>query len=293
MKRSVLLVVAAVAAVALLVAFLQERKHHQATQVEFATSRAAADSVRQSYEAAVDAIVEIQDSLTAIMPTEAQVMQVSRGLEGGENLNRTQHEQVLQRISDLKASIQAGKQLIRRLEDRLGESQKRIEGLEKLVENLKMMVEEREQTITMLFARVDSLRFRVGDLEQDVAEGEQKIAEQEEVIEARERELATIHYIIGTKKTLKSLGVVQDSGGFLGLGKSSQLSGTFDESKFRPLDTATSNVLHIAGKKPEVLTGQNKSSYRLVPVAPDRSELRITDPNEFRKVRYLVVQVEG
>ena len=41
-----------------------------------------------------------------------------------------------------------------------------------------------------------------------------------------------------------------------------------------------------------VLTAQAQSSYTIVSSSPDWHELRITDPEEFRKVRYLVVQVE-
>jgi myosin heavy subunit len=293
MKRWLFPVLAVLVAVILLVGLFKERKSHDLTRQEFAAARLSADSVRQGYEAAVDAIVEIQDSLSAIMPSDAQVMQISRGLESGSSLNQTQQQQVMQRISDLKANVQAGKQLIRRLEERLGESQKRIEGLERLVNNLKSMVAQREQTITALFGRVDSLRIRVVDLETDVAEGQQQIADQQQVIQDKDRELSTIHYVIGTKKSLETLGVVRAMGGFLGLGKTSRLSGTMDPAKFKPLDTSHEKVLHITGKKPVVLTGQSQASFRLVPVSPERTELRIIDPIEFRKVRYLVVQVEG
>jgi predicted nucleic acid-binding Zn-ribbon protein len=292
MKRTVLLVLALLLAVGLGISLRSERRQHQDTRVLYQATRASEDSLRQSFEAAVDAIAMIQDSLLAIMPSESQVMHLSRNIESGGKMSGTRSEEILQRISDLKAGIQTSKQMIHKLEERLAESEGKILGLERLVENLKQMVAQREETITNLFARVDSLRIRVGALETDVATGQKTIEEQKQVIQERDKELSTIYYVIGTKKSLVQLGIVRESGGFIGLGKTSQLSGTMDQKHFRPLDTDVEKVLRILGKKPAVLSGQSLASYKLVPTSPDRAELRITNPVEFRKVRYLVIQVE-
>ena len=41
-----------------------------------------------------------------------------------------------------------------------------------------------------------------------------------------------------------------------------------------------------------VLSGQVGTSYQMVPIREDLYQLRITNAAEFRKVRYLVIQVE-
>jgi hypothetical protein len=146
--------------------------------------------------------------------------------------------------------------------------------------------------IRTLSARVDSLKVRVARLETDVAVGNERIQEQKTVIEEKRREISAVAYIIGSRKRLKLLGLLEESGGFIGIGKTSQLSGKFPLEYFTVIDTDAERTIRVAGKEPTVLSGQNRSSYQLVPVTEDWSELRITDPGEFRKVRYLVIQVQ-
>ena len=292
MRRTAVLLGITVVAIGLLIALLNERHEHETTQLLYVQTRTAEDSLRHSYETAVDAIVQIQDSLAAIMPSEAQVMHLTQGLETGGTLNRARRDQVMQRISDLHASIRSSKEMIRRLEERLKDSEGKIAGLEKLVTNLKLMVAQREEMIAALSGRIDSLRTRVGELEVDVAEGQQQIAAQAQVIEERDRELSTVYYVVSSHENLKRLGVVRDEGGVLGIGRTTRLSGQMDQSVFTPFDTDALTTLKIAGRKPLVLSGQDRASFELVNLSTDWTELRITNPEEFRKVRYLVVQVD-
>ena len=292
MKRGVVIGVLAVLLVSLGVAVLMSERRVRDTQVLYTSTKAAEDSIRARYESAVDAFAEIQDSLAAILPSESDVMHLSRDLEGGSPMTEPRRERVLHQIKDLNASIQNSKAIIRRLEQRLQESGTRLAGLERLVENLKRSVGEREAMIEFLTVRVDSLRVRVTHLETDVAAGEERIREHQETIKERERELSTIYYVVGTRETLKRLGVVQETGGLIGLGKTPQLTGKLDPTLFTPFDTDAVSTLRVAGRKPAVLTAQNRSSYQIVSLSPEWSELRISDPREFRKVRYLVVQVD-
>jgi hypothetical protein len=292
MKRRAVLLGFTLVAVGLLIALLNEQHKHETTRRLYVETRTSEDSLRRSYESAVDAIVDIQDSLAAIIPSEAQVMHLTQGLETGGTINRARRDQVMQRISDLHASIRSSKEMIRRLEERLKDREGKIVGLERMIENLKLMVAQREEMVSVLTARIDSLRTRVGELETDVAQGRQQIEEQAQVIVDRNRELSTVYYVVSSHENLKRLGVVRDEGGVLGLGRTTRLSGQMDPSVFTPFDTNALTTLKIAGRKPVILSGQDRASYELVSVSPDWTELRITNPEEFRKVRYLVVQVD-
>jgi len=74
----------------------------------------------------------------------------------------------------------------------------------------------------------------------------------------------------------------------LGLGKTVQLSGQFNESTAIPLDTDQETVVHGTAAKAQVISPQPASSYALT-VAGNHLELRILDPVEFRKVKHLVI----
>ena len=292
MRKALLAGIAVVAILALAVTAFTIQKKYEESQRQFAATKAAEDSLRTRFDNAVSAIVEIQDSLVTILPSEAQVMNLSRDIERGSRSSRPMNEQMLQSISDLKQGIQNSKQMIQRLEKRLKDSDVKIVGLERLLDNLKRGVTERETMIRLLSVRVDSLKVRVASLETDVAAGHEQIQEQKQVIEEKRREISTVSYIIGTRKRLKLLGLLEESGGFIGIGKTSQLSGKFPGEYFTTIDTDVERTIRVSGKKPVVLSAQNRSSYELAPVTEEWSELRIIDPGEFRKVRYLVIQVE-
>lgn len=290
MKRALLLAIGVAAILVLAVLLLTTQRAHRSTKAEYASAVAAEDSIRGRYEAAVEAIVQIQDSLTAILPSESQVLDLSRDIETDSPVTRTRKDQVLTTIADLNASIESSKRMIRRLESRLKESGVRIEGLERLLTNLKETVARREATIRTLAGRVDSLKVRVTVLEGDVAEGQRRIEGQAQVIEEKNKELSTIYYVVGMRKDLKRLGLIRETGGLIGLGRSSRVSGDINPAVFTPVDTDRRTVIQVPGKEPEVLTGQNKASYALVPISKQWHELHITQPREFRKVRYLVIE---
>ena len=292
MKKALLAGVAVLAILVLAVTAFRFQKRYEESRRQYASTKAAEDSLRTRFDHAVAAIAEIQDSLTTIMPSETEVMNLSRDIERGSRLAKPMNERMLQSISDLKQGIQNSKRMIQRLEQRLKDSDVKIAGLERLIENLKRGVGDRETRIRMLSARVDSLRVRVARLETDVAVGKERIQEQKQVIEEKRREISTVSYIIGSHRRLKLLGLLQESGGFIGIGKSTRLSGNFPVEYFTTIDTDAERTIRVGGKEPTVLSAQNRSSYQLVPVTDDWSELRVTDAGEFRKVRYLVVQVE-
>lgn len=292
MRKALFAGVAVVAILALAVTAFRIQKRYEASQRQYASTKAAEDSLRARFDNAVAAIAEIQDSLTTIMPSETDVMNLSRDIERGSRLAKPMNEQMLQSIHDLKRGIQDSKRMIQRLEKRLKASDVKIAGLERLIDNLKRGVNDREEMIRFLSARVDSLKSRVARLETDVAAGNEQIQEQKQVIEDKRREISTVSYIIGSRKRLKALGLLQESGGFIGIGKTAQLSGTFPGEYLTTIDTDTERTIRVAGKEPIILSAQNRSSYQLVPVTEDWSELRITEPAEFRKVRYLVIQVQ-
>jgi hypothetical protein len=290
MRRSAVIVMS-LAIVALLAGIVVLTLRYREQSAAYAETRDAEQAVRTQFESALQSIAEIQDSLTAIAPEESRLIRMSQRGEAGNRITETQKEHMLNAISDLKSSIKNTRQRIRELETRLQDSQAKVAGLERIINNLKKSATEREATILMLTERVDSLSTAVVGLQADVTQGKQKIAEQESTIAEKQREINTIYYTIGTKKLLKEKGIITETGGIAGIGKSSQLSGNFRLSDFRPLDTDFVSEIPIGGQQPQVLSGQSRSSYELIGVE-GRATLRILDAGEFRKVKYLVIMVK-
>lgn len=273
--------------------------------VKYRDTRRAELTVRDQFNAALQSVAEIQDSLSAIVPLEARVLRMSQSSETGTPIGLTQKERMLNSIAELKESIRNTRERIRQLEVSLSTSQAEAASLTRIIDNLKRSVHEREVTISHLTARVDSLVTTVTVLQTDVRRGQETIAEQQQVIEEsqqeieakrqeieeKRREIATIRYVVGTKKVLKEKGIIIERGGMIGIGKSVALSGAFSEGDFTSLDTDHALEILIHGAEPQVVSGQSRGSYELR-VAEKEALLLIRDAAEFRKVKYLVIMVK-
>jgi uncharacterized protein (UPF0335 family) len=290
MRRSVGAILG-VAAVIMLVCILILATKYRQQSAQYAMSQKSEEAVRTQFNAALQSIAEIQDSLTAISPEETRLRGLSQGAETGGQVTETQKEQMLDRISVLKESIKNTNMRIRDLEKKLKGSQTEVAGLRRIIDNLKKAVADREETIQILSTRVDQLTVTVSGLQKDVARGEQKISQQKEVLDQNRVEMGTIYYVVGKKDDLKKKGIIADTGGVIGLGKSTQLSGAFRGGDFTAFDTNQGHEISITGREPVVLSAQTKSSYDLS-VGETSSTLRIRDVVEFRKVKYLVIMVK-
>jgi predicted RNase H-like nuclease (RuvC/YqgF family) len=287
MRKSVVYSLAAIIVVLLAAGGVLLQKYRKAT-ADYTSTKAAEEDARTRYAEAINSIAEIQDSLSAIVLGEAAVPLVPGALQAEQQLTGPQGREVLDRIAVVKASLQRTKERIRQLESQLKKNGVQIAGLQKMIANLKQTVTEKEELVGQLTSRVDSLQTQVTGLEVAVQQSEETIHAQEQTIEQKRRELGTIYYIVGSKKQLASSGVIVAKGGVLGLGKTVQPSGRFDESLFSSLDTDRENVVRTPAAKARVLSAQPLGSYE-VQLVGGRAELHILDPGEFRKVKHLVI----
>jgi len=256
------------------------RKYEKST-TDFAESQTR-------YNEAINAIAEIQDSLFAITAGDSAIGTLSQGLQTEQSLTQPQTRQALDAIAVINKSITRTKEKIRDLEGRLKKTGVRAAGLQKMIASLKISVAEKEALVNMLNGRVDSLQVQVAGLEGAVQQGQETIRARDVTLEERRSELATIYLLMGTKKELSASGVIVSKGGFLGMGKTVQLTGRFDETQFSRLDTDQEKLVRTPSPKARVLSAQPTSSYELK-LEGEQMELHILDPKEFRKVRHLVI----
>lgn len=251
------------------------------TSTLLADTKAAEETARSSYADAFNAIAEIQDSLGAITLRDGNIRLVQDGLKVEQKLTAPSRSEALESIALLSASIQRTKEKIGELESRLRKSGVKTAGLQKMVTNLKRSVAEKQEQVAMLTGQVNSLQTQVTGLETTVQLDQV-------AIEDKRRELATIYVTVGSKKELANNGLIVAKGGVLGLGKTVQLSGRYDQNHFTALDTDQETVIRASGTKVRVLSPQPTTSYELRPLG-DQVEIHILDPKEFRKVKHLVI----
>ena len=164
----------------------------------------------------------------------------------------------------------------------------RVARLDDMIGTLKRTLAEKEMFVARLSGTVDSLRTEMAGLTTAYQESQVALAARDQTIEERRRELATVYYIIGKKKELKTAGVIVARGGLLGLGGTLIPSGHLDEKTSRVLDTDEDLVIPTQSPKARVLTAQPPSSYELK-LVDGRMELHILNARLFRRVRQLII----
>jgi peptidoglycan hydrolase CwlO-like protein len=240
------------------------------------------------YNEAINAIAEIQDSLYSITAGDSAMGALSQGLRTEQTLTEPQTKQALEQISAINSSIGRTKMKIAELEEHLQKNGIKVAGLQRMITTLKKDVADKETTVSELNGRVDSLQVEVAGLQGEVQQSQETIHARDQQLEERRNELATIYFKIGTKKELKDSGLIVSTGGFLGMGKSVQLTGKFDENEFTRLDTDAEKLIHTQAAKARVLSAQPASSYELK-LEGEEMELHILDSREFRKVKHLII----
>ena len=271
---------------------LEYQKYRQASQ-DYQTTKSAEDAARTQYVEVLGAIGEIQDSLSAIAVGDSAAAALTQRSQ--ELPSAPDRRLALERIASLRESIQRARTRIDALEGRLARSRTKVAGLQKLIANLRQTVSEREERLTALTGQVDSLQTQVTGLHEQVAQDADTIQARDRTLEDRRRELGTIFYVVGTKKELRDKGIITSRGGVLGVGKTLTLSGRGDETAFTPLDTDVNTVVATPAPKPnkvEVLSPQPAGSYELREV-DGKVELHILDPQQFRKVKHLVIMTKA
>lgn len=288
MRRAVVVVLSIISVVLLGAAIMSYTKYRDSVTA-YAKATEEGEATRLRYEAAVNEIVAIQDSLNTIVLGDGatQIEPVQR--EGEYQTPGTLHDRVLSRVATLKAAIERTKERVEDLDVRLKKSGIKIAGLERMVDGLRKSVAEKEERIAQLTTQVDTLQTQVVGLSSEVEEQNQELSQQQLQITATQQELATIFCAMGTKKELIASGVVVAEGGVLGLGKTLKPSGNFPETAFTRMNTDQESVIRIPFRKAEVLSPQPVTSYELQPAGEDAVELRILDAKEFRKIKHLVI----
>lgn len=283
------LIVALVLAVAALVAVaLFSARSNQHSRAEIAQMESNLATAHERYAAAFRDIAEIQDSLTALPLGNGPATLIASRAHAEQGMTDPDRQQALDRIAQVNATIARAKVRIHELEARLHHDGVKTAGLQKLVANLKADVVTKEQVVAQLTEQVNTLQTRVAGLQTTVQQKQDSLSVTTESLADRQHELGTVYYVIGSKQELTRSGVIVARGGVLGLGKTVQLSGRFNENVAQPLDTDQQTMIAAPAAHVRVLSAQPASSYQVLS-AGDHAELRILDAREFRKVRHLVL----
>lgn len=233
----------------------------------------------------VTAVNEVYQGIEAARATEKNLISESKGIEGTKTQTKEEvRKDLLQRIATVNENLQENFRKVSDLQKKVTTSRRQYASLQTMVENLRKTLEEREQSIAALEARVKGL-------EGEVAEKTELVRQRDLVIDAQKKEIATVYYVIGTKRELEEKGIVRDEGGFLwGLvGSTTTLAPNFDPSYFTPIDRGKQTTFRVDRRIRELLPKRAPEHYTQQRDESGTTTLTVADRAQFWKDKFLVI----
>lgn len=225
---------------------------------------------------------EIEDNLALINFKEDEIRIKSQDVELAEDGKQW----ILQQIQNINQLREDNKRKVNQLTKQLKSKNNKIVSLEKLVASLQGKIIDQD-------VEIDMLRSELEDLDREYVELLEAYEAQSTMTLELMKDANKVFYAYGTEDELIANGVIVKEGGFIGIGKKTNLKGDFNDDYFTEADlTKTKSIAVEGGKKVKLITDHASTSYSLD--SNDKMHtINITDEKAFWKVsKYLVVLVK-
>ena len=236
-------------------------------------------------------INEIESNLAIIKEREKIIANASSSTTEIKDDSRERINNDILLINEL---MEKNRKSIRYLNKQLKESNIKIVELEERLVQTTKLLEERDQEIVVLKENLTKLNFDIATL--NAAVDTLSVAKQAltKEVETKTEMLNTAFFAIGSKKELVENKVIDKTGGFLGMGKTTRLKSDFNETYFSKVDVTKTNSIPLYGKKAVIITTHPAETYKMVISQEGVVErIEILDAQKFWSAsKYLVVQIE-
>lgn len=201
-------------------------------------------------------------------------------------------ERIIEDINLINDLMEENRKKIQNLEKLAEKSGKKNNELQKLIDYLQNQVEQKDNEITSLNLKLEQMNIEVGFLTSTIDTLEESLKEKEKLIKEQRTEMNRAWLAIGTEKELKLCNILTKEGGFIGIGKITQLKQNFELKCFREIDISTVDEINLSARKARLLTSHPSDSYKFSG-AFGFEKLIINDPLKFwSSSKYLVVVIE-
>lgn len=220
---------------------------------------------------------EIQDNLAKISLKNNEIQILSENPE----ITIDNREWILQEINNINHLREQNARKVKSLQGKLKNSNLKIASLEETVKKLVLQIKAKDE-------QIESLQNTLGDLDVAYSELFDEYQQQVELALDVMADLNTAYYAIGTFEELEANNVLVKEGGFIGMGKKTELADDMNDKYFTKIDIMKKKEITVIGENPKLVTDHPSSSYNW-----NGNKLVITNAKEFWKVsKYLVVSVK-
>ncbi len=251
--------------------------------------------LKNLYETSTATIGEIQSSLESLDQDLSGQLFTKDELPGSTPEDR--RNKIINSISNMRTQIETDKKKIAALEKQLSQSKTQLKGVQEVVNKLKASLADKEQIMDELQQRLgilnETLETERRTSQQEIQKRELTISEREQAITQQNIEANKIYYIYGTRTELMEKGIVDRKGGLLGIGKVTTVAHNLVTDKFTEMNLLDSQQISfpVTKKGYSVLSNHVATTYAVEKV-DNTNVLTITDPTNFRKQKFLVIELK-
>jgi len=203
-------------------------------------------------------------------------------------------EQIDQDIQTINELMDKNRKTIAYLNRKLKESNLKIAEFERMLAQTVQQIEDRDAEILELKEKLTTLNFSIETLNAKLDTLTETNIELSHKVDKQTEVINSAWYAFGTKKELLENKIIDKTGGFLGIGKSTKMKADFDNSYFTKVDVSQTKSIDLFVKKAKLITTHPTDSYQIVYGQNGGvDKIEIINPDKFWSAsKYLVIEVE-
>ena len=236
---------------------------------------------------------EIEGNLSMINSKYSSVQEMRRNnTEGTYNHKK----EIADQMSSIESIMADNKAMIAQLNSRVSSLNKKNSDLQAYITKLEERSAAQEQQIAELLTELENNKVVIKGLNKNVSELTASNQQKDDYIAQQMADANRAWFIVGSYSDLKEAGIVNKTGGFIGIGRRQGTMADMPTELFTEIDRTKVTTITINMKKAQVISKHPENSYELV---ADEEEsgvtayLRILNPTLFWKYTdYLVVSTK-
>jgi len=228
----------------------------------------------------IDALFEVLNEIeTSLGEISSRYSKVNSLKQGNPEMDSRVKGQITDQLQQIDQLLAQNKKKIAALNSKVSAMGGENSKLQEFINNLNTRIESQEQQINQLMDELSVSKATIKQLSDNVNNLTQSNKQKDEIIAYQTNEANKAYYIVGSYKELKEMGIVNKSGGFVGIGKKQNTSTEMDIAKFQTIDRTKVTTITVNQRKAQVISKHPEGSYELV-----------MDENDKKTVAYLVIK---
>lgn len=244
----------------------------------------------------MNVMADVEAQIDDIKKQENLVVNSSSG-----DFSSNEKDQMVDDLKRINSLINDANSKVASLSSQLENSNFELNAFKKRVQNMKADLATRETAIAKLQEELELKDTQIAELNTEVNSLVTRVQLQTETIEVQNQELIkredhlnTAYFAVDTEKKLRDEGLITKEGGFLWIGRTTELQEDAAQTKFTEVDIQNTKKFYVDSDKMEIVTEHPSDSYKLVNEEGKVKYLEVTNPAKFWKIsKYLVISVKS